>query len=94
MTMFFAQALDGPMYPGQGRLQMPHAVGHVSRRAPGRVRLWSCARMPLAPTAAVGVSRILGHEGPGILAQGWHFPGSILVFSWPALSAILMICLH
>jgi hypothetical protein len=39
MTMFFAQALDGLMYPGQGRLQTLHAVGHMSRRVSGQVSL-------------------------------------------------------
>src|SRR5215468_6801782 len=50
--------------------------------------------MPLAPASAVGVPKILGQEGTGILARGWHFPGIILVFCWHAPSAILVTCLH
>jgi hypothetical protein len=50
--------------------------------------------MPMALASAVGVSRILGQEGTGIPAKGWHFPGIILVFCWQASNAILVACLH
>src|SRR5919204_3561580 len=89
--------------PVPGKTPVPRAVAHprklrtqgqASWRQRRRLLLWSCAGMPLAPASAVGVPKILGQEGAGILARGWHFPGIILVFCWHAPSAILMTCFH
>src|SRR5262249_17469673 len=61
--------------------------GRIAR--PSAAALWT-----MSSTTSVGVLRTIAQQGTIILARGWHFAGIMLVFCWPASSAILKAYRH